>query len=133
VYYFYASDNETGDPFVIIRSWISQMIASCQPVFELANEKWESKNGPVASRKEIVELFSLIVQTVPYYTFVVEGLDECVYSDNNSRSSSDNIRSSFVQTLKQAVAKTTSRIMIMSRDESDIRNAVYDKSLGGLT
>jgi ankyrin repeat protein len=131
VYYFYASDNESGDPFVIIRSWISQMMASCQPAFELAIDRWQSRNGPVASRKEIIELFGLIVQTVPHYTFVIDGLDECVHSDDNSRLSSDNIRSGFLQTLKHAVAKTTSRIMIMSRDESDIRNAVYDTTLGG--
>ena len=124
VYYFYSSDYDMGDPFVIVRSWISQMMASNSQVFELASDRWQIRNGPTASRKEVTELFGLIVQAIPNCTFVVDGLDECVYSKDSSRWSDDNSRSGFIKALKHTVAYTTSRIMIVSRDEADIRNAI---------
>ncbi|KAH8598504.1 prion-inhibition and propagation-domain-containing protein [Bisporella sp. PMI_857] len=112
-YYFCSSDSESRrDPLSIIRSWISQIILGNRDAFELAYSKWETKDGRNASQTDIVELFQTIVQQIPNCTFVVDGLDECAWPEDPT---------GFFESLKQAVAHTPTRILILSRDEPEIR------------
>ncbi|PQE15343.1 Ankyrin repeat domain-containing 52 protein [Rutstroemia sp. NJR-2017a WRK4] len=123
-YYFFSSDSQSqGDPFVIIRSWISQIVASDQNALEITHERWQAKDGYIASRTDIMVLFRKIVQSIPNCTFVVDGLDECIWQKKNWKTE-DNSRVEFLEFLKHAVAQTTTRIMIVSRDEVDIRRGI---------
>ena len=117
-YYFFSSESENReDPFVIIRSWLSQVVDYDQNAYQVACERWQMR-GHTASRTEIIELFRLVVQSTPNCIFVVDGLDECVWLKDSSPIS-------FLTALKQAIAQTTSRIMILSRDEVGIRSGIH--------
>jgi len=116
-YYFFSSESENReDPFVIIRSWLSQVVDYDQNAYQVAYERWQMR-GHTASRTEIMELFRLVVQSTPNCIFVVDGLDECVWLKDSSPIG-------FLTALKQAIAQTTSRIMIVSRDEVSIRSGI---------
>lgn len=131
MYYFYSADYDSGDPIGILRSWISQIIAKCPEAFEIADDAWQNKDGPTASRKDIIQLFSLLVEEISNCTFIVDGLDECVCPKDSQGLSCDNHRSNFIRTTKAILAKSTTRFLIVSRDEADIRSAVYVKTPRG--
>jgi ankyrin repeat protein len=89
------------------------MISGNRDVFELACGKWETKEGRSASQTDIIDLFQTIVQQMPNCTFVVDGLDECAWQEDPT---------SFFKSIRQAVANTNTRILILSRDEPEIRS-----------
>jgi archaellum biogenesis ATPase FlaH len=121
-YYFCSSESESRrHPSSIMRSWISQVISSNRDAFELACGKWEAKDGHNASQTDIVELFKEVIQNIPNCTFVVDGLDECSWAEEKWKSNDDDALMSFFESIKEAVAHTTTRILILSRDEPDIR------------
>ncbi|KAI2608917.1 uncharacterized protein GGS25DRAFT_492130 [Hypoxylon fragiforme] len=124
-YYFFSSQSESrADPFIVVRSWISQIIlkkerhgeAKHTCAFNLARERWENTDGRPASQAEIMELFAAIAQSTPNCVFIVDGLDECT----GTRYSLEE----FMASLKQAVSNSKSRLIIFSRNESDIRNGL---------
>jgi ankyrin repeat protein len=120
-YYFCSSESEIRrDPLTIMRSWISQVISYNQDAFELACGRWEAKDGRNASQTEMIDLLKTIVQHIPNCTFVVDGLDECAWAEEKWKSN-DNSPMGFFDSIKQAVAHTTTRILILSRDEPEIR------------
>ncbi|KAH8592643.1 prion-inhibition and propagation-domain-containing protein, partial [Bisporella sp. PMI_857] len=120
-YYFCSSDSEIRrDSSSIMRSWISQVISFNRDAFEIACGKWEAKDGINASQIDIFELLKSIVQHVPNCTFIVDGLDECAWAEENWRSNG-NSPVSFFESLKHAAAETKTRILILSRDEPEIR------------
>jgi nicotinamide riboside kinase len=113
VYYFCSSDSESRrDPLNIIRSWVSQIISGNRDAFGLACGKWEAKDGCSASQTDIVDLFKTITQYLPNCTFVADGLDECTWAEDST---------SFFESIRHAVANINTRILILSRDELEIR------------
>ncbi|KAH8670344.1 ankyrin-1 [Tricladium varicosporioides] len=121
-YYFCSSDSETRrDPSNIVRSWVSQVISCNRDAFELACVKWEAKGGRNASQTDIIDLFKTIIQCIPNCTFVVDGLDECAWAKEKWKSNYDDSPLGFFESVKEAVANTTTRILILSRDEPEIR------------
>ena len=121
-YHFCSSDSESRrDPLTIMRSWISQVITCNRDAFEFACGRWEAKDGSSASQTDIVELFKTIVQYIPNCTFVVDRLDECAWAEEKWKSNNDDSLVGFFESIKQAVAHTTTRILILSRDEPEIR------------
>ena len=79
----------------------------------------------LASRTDIWKLFGSIVTMIPNYTFIVDGLDECLRSSDDWRSPGNSRRTDFLMSLKASVARTIPRILITSRDEGDIRSELY--------
>ncbi|KFY82736.1 hypothetical protein V500_10357, partial [Pseudogymnoascus sp. VKM F-4518 (FW-2643)] len=125
-YYFFSADFESGgDPFVIIRSWIVQLVACNRTAFEIAHEKLQTKDGHIASRTAIMNLFKLIVGSIPHCTFVLDGLDECAWLEGNPKVTDEDGRTGFLTSLNDIIAKTATRIMVVSRDEADIRSGIY--------
>jgi hypothetical protein len=125
-YFFFSSDSGTrGDPFIIIRSLVSQLISRDVNAYQLAFEKWELSEGLTVSRTETMELFRFIAQNISYCTFIVDGLDECAWRAE-WKSADDHGAKGFLTSLKQAIAHTTSRVLILSRGESDIRSGIVD-------
>jgi ankyrin repeat protein len=97
-------------------------VISCnRDAFELACGRWETKDGRNASQTDITDLFKTIVQHIPNCTFVVDGLDECAWAEEKWKSNDDDSPIGFFESIKQAVAHTTTRILILSRDEPEIR------------
>ena len=121
-YYFCSSESESRrDHLSIMRSWISQVISANRDAFNLSYDKWEAKDGYDASQTDIIELFKAIVQRIPNCTFVVDGLDECLWVAEKWRPNDDDSPIGFFSSLRQAVAHTTTRVLILSRDEPEIR------------
>jgi len=124
-YYFCSSESETRrDSLTIMRSWVSQIISGNRDAFELACGKWETKDRRDASQSDIVDLFRTIIQHISNCTFVVDGLDECAWAAEKWKSDIGQSPKGFFESIKSAVANTTTRILILSRDEPEIRHSL---------
>lgn len=124
-YFFCSSDNESHrEPLTIVRSWIWQAIDCHEYALDQAQEI-RAKEMHLASRTDIWKLFGSIVTMIPNYTFIVDGLDECLRSSDDWRSPGNSRRTDFLMSLKASVARTKTRILITSRDEGDIRSELY--------
>ena len=124
-YFFCSRDAELHqNPLSMIRSWISQLISSSQDAFEMAQQQIHAKGGPLASTADIWDLFNSIVHCGRGFTYIVDGLDECLRLDNNQNSGDDCSRRAFLVKLKRSISQTTSRLLIVSRDEGDIRSGI---------
>ncbi|KAI1384141.1 uncharacterized protein F4822DRAFT_62342 [Hypoxylon trugodes] len=124
-YYFFSSDSDSrADPLVIVRSWISQRISQDQQAFALARGRWEATEGRPASQVEIMELFTLIAQSTPNCIFIVDGLDECAGAGHDGKADHWSSLIGFLTSLKQAVSNVKSRLIVVSRNEPDIRDGL---------
>ena len=114
-----------GQPEGILRFWVSEMVRINQDTLGLIRDSLQRGEGSrVASQTEIWAVFEIIVSQIPGCTFVLDGLDEY--------SRFDECRVEFLANLKKAVAGTTTRILVASRDEGDIRSEldpVYQNSV----
>ncbi|RYP68260.1 hypothetical protein DL771_006762 [Monosporascus sp. 5C6A] len=121
-HFFFSSDFESrGDPYVAIRSWISQVVSQDAGAFDLVRKRWEAEQEQVATRASVVKLFREILMAVPGCTLVVDGLDECTSLGDGSKSVAR-----FLETVRKAVEDTTTRVLVISRNEAEIRNALTD-------
>ncbi|RYP26210.1 hypothetical protein DL768_011775 [Monosporascus sp. mg162] len=128
-FYFFSSESESrGDPFAIIRSWVCQLISRDRNAFELACARWDTKSGPTATRSEVLELFKAFLNTAASYTFIVDGLDECVRPTESCKSNYDESVYGVLKTIGQATAYSNTRILIVSRPDADIRSGFYSIS-----
>ncbi|CAG8940955.1 unnamed protein product [Penicillium salamii] len=124
-HFFFSSDFETrAEPFVAIRSWISQILYH-PTAFELAHERWKRQYSQTATRAEIIDLLQAICQAIHGCTFALDGLDECTWS----RGGDDSV-TVFLETIKEAAEGTTTRILVVSRSEPEIRDGVISPSPG---
>ncbi|KAH6664589.1 ankyrin-1 [Halenospora varia] len=117
-YYFCSLDSKSRrDSSTIIRSWISQVISCNRDAFELAYVRWEAKDRRNASQTDIIDLFKTI-------------------AEEKWKSNYDDSPLGFFESIKGAVAHTTTRILILSRDEPEIRygfrTVLVDDSSQGL-
>ncbi|CAG9974878.1 unnamed protein product [Clonostachys byssicola] len=121
-YFFFSSESEgSRDPFVAIRSWVSQLV-SCDSgagAFEDVLGMWEADHDPVASRSTVLEIFTQLLSAIPNCILVADGLDECLGSNQGNTTIS-----SFVRHVIDVVATTNTRVLLVSRDEPSIRTAL---------
>ncbi|XTI84961.1 HET-domain-containing protein [Cenococcum geophilum] len=120
---FFASPHAQsgGEPGSIIRSWIAQIAELDSDILELV--RGHSEAGQRASESAIWSIFRSIVSHNRNYTFVLDGFDEY--------SRLDDVRTEFLQRLKKATKRTVSRILILSRDETDIKAELSPKMVHG--
>lgn len=123
-YYFFSSDSESrGDPYVVVRSWIGQLLSQESEAFRITREKWEVQDGQTITRSDTIEIFGRIMEEIPNCTFIVDGIDECTWLGDNLNKPGSDSATEFFATIQQASARTKTRIMIISRDELEIRAA----------
>ncbi|KAF4964271.1 hypothetical protein FSARC_7826, partial [Fusarium sarcochroum] len=119
-HFFFSSElGNRDDPFLAIRSWISQIISHHETAFECAHLMWEGDSDTISSRKTCIALLKQIVSIVPSCTFIADGLDECTHLHNHNASVA-----SFLGIVISAIGATTSRILIVSRDEPHICHTI---------
>ncbi|SPJ74766.1 uncharacterized protein FTOL_04497 [Fusarium torulosum] len=122
-HFFFTSDLESRkDPYLALRSWISQIVSRHDNAFELVRQRRELNLEPAATRAtraDIIAVFTQLLHTIPGCTFVADGLDECTYLDNSSASVKK-----FLHDVTNAVVGTHARVLFVSRDEPDIRQAL---------
>ncbi|KAF5233653.1 hypothetical protein FAUST_8089 [Fusarium austroamericanum] len=121
-HFFFSSDHASReDPFLALRAWITQIISQNGDAFEHARQSWISDVDLLASRVTIISLFKQLVRDIPGCTFIADGLDECAHLNNNNISIAK-----FLRDVVDAVAGTDTRVLFVSRDEPDIRDALMD-------
>ncbi|KAI0546378.1 hypothetical protein F4679DRAFT_557746 [Xylaria curta] len=124
-YFFMSSEIESrANPFLVMRSWIAQLLAQAQQAFDMTREKWETSDSSTASEIEIQELFNTLVRSLPPCAFVVDGLDECTGTEdavglNHKRSLLD-----FLRFLTMTISGSKSRLLIVSRNDLRIREGL---------
>lgn len=116
-YYFFSPDLENHrDPMIAMRSWLYHMALMNASVLDVVNKK--RKQDARASQAIITGLFREAIKMVPTCTLVVNGLDECE-PGRFCLSVTD-----FVKEIDEAVLGTNARILVMSRSESSIHQAL---------
>jgi ankyrin repeat protein len=124
VAYFFASSHAQsgGMPDFVIRSWIAQMAQLDPDILQLV--KQDFKPGQRVSDPVVWKIFESIISDSHNYVFVLDGFDEYTRLDN--------VRSQFLQKLKKATDRTTARVLITSRNETDIETELSPESIDSL-
>ncbi|KAF5669918.1 ankyrin repeat domain-containing protein [Fusarium denticulatum] len=124
-HFFFTSDLESRkDPYLALRPWISQIVSRHDNAFELVRQRRELNLEPAATRAtraDVITVFTQLLHTIPGCTFVADGLDECTYLDNSSASVKK-----FLHDVTNAVVGTHARVLFVSRDEPEIRQALIE-------
>jgi hypothetical protein len=85
VHFFFSSDSDSRkDPYMALRSWISQIVSRHEIAFEHVRQRLDSTSNPLATRATIITLFRQLLYVIPGCTFIADGLDECTYLENSS-------------------------------------------------
>ncbi|KAJ6088497.1 hypothetical protein N7486_009758 [Penicillium sp. IBT 16267x] len=89
-------------------------------VYAIIRDHWALQQGVKATRHEITDLLRNVVLAVPGCTFILDGLDECTRMADRR----DDSIAAFPDTIRYATAGTSTRLLIVSRDEPEIRNSL---------
>jgi hypothetical protein len=66
-----------------------------------------------------------IVQHIPNCTFIADGLDECTWVEEGWKTHDGESPLEFFEVIRRAIAQNRTRIMVVSRDEPEIRHGYY--------
>jgi ankyrin repeat protein len=123
-HFFFSSDvANIRDPYIIIRSWISQIITEDHQAYDLVSDSFSNCNGP-PTRQEILQLFETIAQTVPNLFLIVDGIDEFAERGNRWDKPGDGTTIGFLRFIGEVSKTTNLRILIASRSEPSIRDSL---------
>ena len=105
-----------GKPDEIVRFWISEISRLNQNSLGLVQGEIINPSylGRVVSSTEIWAAFGNIVSGIRDCVFVLDGFDEYSHASG--------WRNGFLKNLKTQLAQTASRVLVVSRDEPDIRS-----------
>ncbi|KAF5554105.1 ankyrin [Fusarium phyllophilum] len=121
-HFFFTSDHESReDPFSALRSWQRQLAVKVNDAFECIRRAWENDSSEEASRRSLVDLFKQMITAVPGCVFIADGLDECSQLGNG-----DTSVTRFLRDIMGAMAGTDVRLLLVSRDEPEIREALRE-------
>ncbi|KAL6826530.1 ankyrin repeat-containing domain protein [Trichoderma camerunense] len=99
-----------------MRSWIHHITLVNKSVRDVVRRKWGQ--GVAASQAVIIQLFREAIKLAPKCTLVIDGLDECT-PEESCLSVAD-----FVKTVDEAVKDTDAKILVISRKEDSIHEAL---------
>jgi ankyrin repeat protein len=125
-YFFFSADNEDrDDPYIVARSWVYQLSLQSGEAFTIARHERERDFDRPISQNAVMEVLREILLKVPRCVCIVDGIDECA---SKRGWESLKIRSllAFWGEILRVVAGTTSRILIVSREDQDIRTSFCD-------
>ncbi|KAK4139187.1 uncharacterized protein C8A04DRAFT_40914 [Dichotomopilus funicola] len=122
-YFFCMADSQaTRDPYAILRSWLAQMLGQDQSIVSVMDSVHKArKREQTLTHSGLWQLFVAVGSAVDGCTFVVDGFDECVDIDTGARYHHGDPRNLFLRDLVINLAKTKSRVLVVSRDVPDIR------------
>lgn len=125
VHVFFSGEHESrGDPYAIMRSWIFQLAVHPE-AFSLISQAREDDENRMASRVTLLKLLHKICQIVPRCFLAIDDLDGCSASSDNS-TSVPRFLEDVLTVLNPGI-----RILVVSRDEMDIRKALRYDAPGG--
>lgn len=133
-YFFCVADNQpTRDPYSILRSWLSQLLMKDDRVPALMDAYFATRTSrdQVLTHQDLWQLFRTIGENIVGCTLVIDGFDECNHVNSGAQYHTEDPRSQFLRDLITHLAKTKSRVLVVSRDVRDIR-ACLSKGSGEL-
>lgn len=123
-YFFCVADNQpTQDPYSILRSWLSQLLMQDDRVPALMDAYFARRTSKdqVLTHQDLWQLFRSIGENIVGCTLVIDGFDECNHVNSGAQYHTKDPRSYFLRDLLTHLPHTKSRILVVSRDVSDIR------------
>lgn len=126
VAYFFCAheDLKTRAGMSIIRSWVLQLAMQRPVAF---NEVENSRNGRELRGPVVSELWSLlksILAKIGRCFLLVDGFDECMEYEAEEYAATISTRRDFLKDLFQATEGSLAHILVVSRDEFDIRSGI---------
>ena len=132
-HFFCVADNAiTRDPYAILRSWLSQLLAQNEsvPVVMDAFFATRSSRDQDLTHQELWKLWDDVCGAVQNCTFVVDGFDECDHINSGLRYHTQDPRTDFLRDLNVHLSNSEARVLVVSRDVSDIRAYLSKKLVG---
>jgi len=123
--FFFSDDCEREDPFVVMRSWVSQVVLKNSTAFTLAQKRLIS-HVIRATCTEIMGILRDIVVTIPGCTFIMDGLDESTWVTGNQKAGAGDSVYDLMGALRGIFENTSTRLLVLSRDELEIRTSLQD-------
>lgn len=119
-YFFFSSQHESrDDPYIALRFWISRIVSQNDTALQLARDRLLTEPGHSATRNTLLRLLRDIVLKIPGCTLIADGLDEVLTRVED-----------FLVDLKKAVEGSLTRVLMVSRDEGPIREALAGDNEG---
>lgn len=113
VHLFFSQHGGRNDPFLAMRCWVSQMVSQSDVALQLARTQLAAQPGQSATKAVVSRLLKDIAHNIPGCTIVADGLDECAVSVGD-----------ILEDLKSAVHGSRSRLLMVSRDQTSIREVM---------
>jgi ankyrin repeat protein len=118
-----AIDESLRLPTNILRTCIAQVVHQSTVLLRFAENFLKKSQSGIAAEKELHSLLSAMTNEETGIVVVIDGFDEChEYESEHHRRCRLN-RQRFLQQLSSAFVGTASRLILISRDEHDIRSA----------
>ena len=131
-YFFcYFGDEKLRQPLNILRSWISQLIKTNDKALEIVRETYTGKYPKALELESITRateldlwlLFKRLNVGLGGLIFIIDGFDECVKDEVDPRNHTHlDARERFLKALEESIEHTNARILIISRESTDLRN-----------
>ncbi|KAI2631825.1 hypothetical protein GGR54DRAFT_581138 [Hypoxylon sp. NC1633] len=135
LFFFCSSEDYLREhPFSILKSFIGQLLAKDDMAVEFAMKEGQLQqminDGGTASEADqdyLWCLFRELITQASRCTLVIDGYDECVdVSTTTSKYQTLNCRPYFIKKLLRAVDGTGTRVLLLSRKQTDIEGAVKE-------
>lgn len=121
VYFFCVADEEgRREPYAILRSWIDQLVQCNTDALDIAFAALKPNEIREPTTAELWKIFRTLARTIQC-VFAIDGFDECTAINKGSRFHTGDGRTQFLQSLIKEAKETKARILIVSRDNDDIR------------
>lgn len=115
-YFFFSADSVSrDDTSIALRTWIWQIMSQNDGAFDIVRRKQEFELSERATRTALLTLLQDVLQLIPGFTLVVDGLDECTIRSQMT---------DFLHDVQRAMNGTSTRLLIVSRDIAEIRCAL---------
>lgn len=122
-------DEAKRKPQEIVRSWVAQLVNHSEDAVQLARNFYLGKEVRTATEADIWRIFEALILNLGPFFYVIDGYDECIKLDLASKHSVDS-QAKFLQHLTAKISGTGSRLLLMSRDDPNIRSQLYNGSGG---
>lgn len=114
--HFRSSPNDQEDSWGMVRSWILQLLFQHEEGYVDALEVHDARGGQKATQPDLLNILQRLVGRISECTLIADGLDEC-------RDAPTDVRK-MLQDIQKAVANSHTRVLIVSRDNIDIRSGL---------
>ena len=134
--YFFCSftDNLRRQPRSILRSWVAQLVFQHEDACEIAKVAYLERQSSVATEQDLWQLFVKLNTKIKQSVLVIDGFDECVAECSIIRShEASSSRVDFLRSLMKFTEMLGSRILLVSREDHDIRGQLATNSAASST